>query len=212
MPEKLRKKEDWRINKLSEPVKVGLKSMAGRPLRGRLWDGGGKDVSIDPWPENTHYGQYCKGCGGLVVPTQEYMNIVGLKLNGRHVGVVTDDELKRFHPLDGHIFLGAGEHSGMLVKHLSRICEEAVEILGGIQQAPRATDPYDPTWGDTVDQGMEDVQDIASHLFFALTGSFPMMGTEATHGTQHDSSSVQGTEEEQQIPGPLAGIDTQQEE
>lgn len=70
------------------------------------------------------------------------------------------------------IFLGNGDYSMELVKHLHAKLDEAVDILSGMQQPPMSTDPEGTHARhlEEIEEGKAKLDDIAKEIFVALTG------------------------------------------
>lgn len=73
------------------------------------------------------------------------------------------------------IFLGSGEHSAQGVRELHRRLDNAIIILGGLQQPPRSTDPSPSPEHARVEEQIESedretITRIAGEIFTVLTG------------------------------------------
>lgn len=77
--------------------------------------------------------------------------------------------------IDGLIFMGAGERTKEQVEYLHKRLEEALSILGGIQQGPDPTDPNSACeqHDHEVAEGEKEIEQIAREIYLALTGKSP---------------------------------------
>lgn len=72
--------------------------------------------------------------------------------------------------LESQVFMGSGVHSLAAVGHLHMLIDEAVRLLGGIQQNPACTEEPCLEEDERREDDARRVEQIAKEIYLGLTG------------------------------------------